>query len=143
MVTGEGEGEASAEIRRDMIVKALEMFIQKPIFGWGIEGFAAHSGFGVYSHNNYTETLVSFGIVGFILLYSYKVVLLVAQFKTISKEKDKQKSMQSMIIFVAMSISLILDFAAISMNNIVVNIPFALSAAYLLMRKIEEKRKRI
>lgn len=140
--TGEGEGETSAEIRRDMIVKALEMFIQKPIFGWGIEGFAAHSGFGVYSHNNYTETLVSFGIVGFILLYSYKVVLLVAQFKTISREQDKSRCLQSMIIFVAMAISLVLDFAAISMNNLVVNIPFALSAAYLLTRKTKKRRSK-
>ena len=141
-LTGEGEGEASAEIRYNMIVRAFEMFAQKPLFGWGIEGFAAYSGFWVYSHNNYTETLVSFGIVGFILLYSYKVVLLVAQFKTISREQDKSGCLQSMIIFVAMTISLVLDFAAISMNNLVVNIPFALSAAYLLTRKTEKRRSK-
>ena len=141
-LTGRGEGEASAEIRYHMIEKAMEMFFQKPIFGWGIEGFAANSGFGVYSHNNFTETLVSFGIVGFVLLYSYKLVLVIAQLRSIAKEKDKHKSMQGIIIVVAMAIALVLDFAAISMNNLVLNIPFALSAAYLFIGKNEKRKQK-
>ena len=138
-LSGSGEGDASSEERAGMIKRAFEMFLEKPAFGWGIEGFAKNSGYGVYSHNNFTETLVSFGIFGFVLFYSYKVALLVMHFCALKREIDKNKCAKMVIVFVAMAISLILDFAAISMNNIVVNIPYTLAAAQIYLNKLEKR----
>ena len=129
VLTGRGTTERSAEIRSNMVRKALEMFARKPLFGWGIEGFAKYSGFSVYSHNNYTETLVSFGILGFVLFYGLKIKLLINQFRVIKRQKDVTKIPTSLLCFVLMAVMLAVDMAAVSMNSVVINLPFALAAA--------------
>ncbi|MBR3836880.1 MAG: O-antigen ligase family protein [Clostridia bacterium] len=68
-------GDRSSRIRQHMIEVGLEAFSQKPIFGYGLNGFSqvygSISGTSVYSHNNYVELLVNTGIVGFLLYYGY------------------------------------------------------------------------
>ena len=50
-----------------LVQKALELFQEKPIFGYGFGTFSYFSGtVYVYSHNMYTELLFGGGIVGFI-----------------------------------------------------------------------------
>ncbi len=137
-LSGDGNGEASAAARSEMATQAIEMFWKKPILGWGIEGFATNSDFGVYSHNNYTETLVSFGLVGFVFLYFYKIKLLITHFRLIKYEKNTNQSLNYIIFFVLMFVSLILDFAAISMNSVVVNLPFAVAAAQQYNKKVKK-----
>ena len=131
MLTGDGGQEASAVERASMISKAFEMFMEKPLLGWGIEGFARYSGFGVYSHNNYMETLVSFGIFGFFLMYGGKIMLLMLQAQAMKRSLSIQRSALCVVIFVLMVTALIIDFAAVTMNGVVSNLPFALSAAIL------------
>ena len=66
---------SSTDLRIGMISEALEMFWQHPIFGGGWNKFAVKSGYGMYSHNNFTELLVSMGILGFLLFYGFYVYL--------------------------------------------------------------------
>ncbi len=139
VLTGTGKTERSAEIRAEMVDKAMAMFKQKPILGWGINGFAMNSGFRVYSHNNYTETLVSFGLVGFVFMYAYKAVLLVAQYNLLKRESNSDRIPQHCVAFVLMSVCLVMDFTAISMNSVVTNMPFALGAAQLYYDRLERK----
>lgn len=133
LFTGEGQQETSAVIRSMMLAKAIEMFEEKPLFGWGIEGFAIHSGFGVYCHNNYMETLVSFGVFGFMLIYGGKFILLGLQAKAMKAQAPMQISALQIVIFVLMVTSLIIDMAAVTMNGVVTNLPFAFSAAMLFL----------
>ena len=60
----------STETRLLLFIDGIEMFMRKPLFGYGIQGFFSSSsaGFG-WSHNNISESLVSFGIVGSILFH--------------------------------------------------------------------------
>lgn len=58
--------------RIDMIIKAISMFFERPIVGFGPYGFMLHSGFFAYSHNHYAELLSCYGFIGassFIALY--------------------------------------------------------------------------
>ena len=136
-IVGAGEGEASARERFAMLEKAFDMFLEKPLFGWGIEGFAEYSGFGVYSHNNYTETLVSFGILGFVAFYLPKIALVVFQIQTMNEKKKSNDVLINIALITVMLVVFVLDFGAISMNSLVVNLPFAMSAAYLYQDKRE------
>ena len=123
--------EASAVERSHMIEKAFEMFLEKPILGWGIDGFAANTHFGVYSHNNYTEMLVSFGTIGFLFIYFFKFRLLWAHIHMLRNSQYEEKSDNARTVFltVLMSVCLILDFAMISITDICTNVTFAFAAA--------------
>lgn len=46
---------------------AWEMFIRKPIFGWGWGGFAQQVG--MYSHSTYAELIANTGLVGFLTFF--------------------------------------------------------------------------
>ncbi len=65
------------QTRREMIEDAVDLWKRSPWIGWGAGQFAVISGQGVFSHNNYTELLANYGIVGFALFYVLFVVLLV------------------------------------------------------------------
>ena len=71
--------------RYEIWLKAIEMIIQKPIFGWGIESWEI---FGIKEyagiHNIYLEILFSLGILGF-FCFSYFVFLIL---KNSLKNKD-------------------------------------------------------
>jgi O-antigen ligase len=58
------------EIRQELVERAMEIWAQSPVVGHGAGQYAVLSGFGVYSHNNYTELLANFGLVGLVLYYS-------------------------------------------------------------------------
>lgn len=138
-IFGSGEGEASAIERSKMIQSAWEMFKQKPLFGWGIEGFASNSGFGVYSHNNYTETLVSFGLIGFVFMYFLKLKLIVNSIKMMKIAGQSERMPQFTLTLTLMIVSIVLDFVEISMNNVVNNMPFTLAAAEQLLTSKEKR----
>ena len=49
----------------------IRLFYERPIFGWGADGFRYFNNIDfTYSHMNFLELLVNYGIVGFILFYS-------------------------------------------------------------------------
>lgn len=56
--------------RLSMFVAGITMFLRRPMFGWGIWGFATYGGFGHgWSHNHFSELLCNYGLVGFILFH--------------------------------------------------------------------------
>lgn len=67
MSRGQAQG---VDDQEDLMVKGIELFLQRPLLGWGVSGFATASGTGFYSHSNYVELLADFGIVGTLLYYS-------------------------------------------------------------------------
>lgn len=65
-------------IRGWMIEVAKEMFLERPIQGWGLGHFAAVSGFGAYAHNNFWELAVSGGIVLVACYYAMHVTVVLS-----------------------------------------------------------------
>lgn len=58
--------------RKEMKEYALKIWQEKPVFGWGVNGFSkryAEINKPVYSHCDYTEILSCYGIVGALLFY--------------------------------------------------------------------------
>lgn len=77
-----GNGAESDYVRFAMRAEAFRLFLKNPILGNGCESFRELSGFGTYSHNNYTEILCSYGIVGAAIYYSLPVAYLVQAVKS-------------------------------------------------------------
>jgi hypothetical protein len=67
--TGLSIDEVSAVSRLDLIKTGFSLFQTNPWFGIGRDGFASQSGYGIYSHCNYIEILVNYGLVGFLLFH--------------------------------------------------------------------------
>lgn len=70
-------GDGSFITRGAMIREAMDWWSTSPIWGMGIDQFRYLSSFGTYSHNNFTELLANFGLIGFTLYYGIIAVLFV------------------------------------------------------------------
>lgn len=140
-LTGGKNTEASAVERSRMIELAWKMFLQKPFLGWGIDGFAANTEYGVYSHNNYMEMLVSFGAIGFLFVYFFKFRLLWQHIRMLRNDQFDAQSDKARTVFltVLIMVCLILDFAMISITDICTNVTFAFAAAnrYFYITKLQ------
>lgn len=100
---------ASTIDRLNMFFCGMQMFLRKPLFGYGILGF---SNFGNinngWSHNNFSETLCNFGLVGTFFFHFGYITSLVCYFKTHQK-KSKQLSIILMALFLCMMFSVALN----------------------------------
>lgn len=97
--------------RIGMIELGWKIFLRNPGFGNGYGFFSNNTSYGTYSHNNYIEMLVSFGLVGTLLYYSlfYKLI-----FCGLRKIKDDC----SPILFICLLImQLAFDFASVNFYN--------------------------
>lgn len=57
--------DSSTVFRLNMIINGFEMFLRKPLFGFGVEGFSAYGGMNEgWSHNHFSEMLCNFGVIG-------------------------------------------------------------------------------
>ena len=66
--------------RFSYMTDAYNLWLDKPIFGFGLHQFKYVNQSGV-SHNNFFEILVNNGIVGFISYYSFYIYILISYFK--------------------------------------------------------------
>lgn len=62
--------------RSNLMEDALRVWWQQPVFGHGIDQYRYVGNNTTYSHNNYTELLADFGVVGLVLYYSIFALLL-------------------------------------------------------------------
>ena len=68
LIKGDG-GDASAKARMEMIVDGWNVFKDRIVIGFGANNYKNVTRFKTYSHNNFIEVLVDFGLVGFALYY--------------------------------------------------------------------------
>lgn len=69
--TGVNSIDGSTIDRTNMILCSFQMFLRKPLFGYGLDGFELFNGFNNYwSHNNLGEFLTNFGIIGTLLFHA-------------------------------------------------------------------------
>lgn len=71
---GTSQGALGVDSQVTLMRRGIDMFLKRPLFGWGIAGFQQYHGeyFGkaFYSHSNYIELLADYGIIGIVLYYS-------------------------------------------------------------------------
>lgn len=107
--SSEQTGSTGERIR--MYKDGWEYFKQSIFWGNGYGYFSKYSIFGTYSHNNYIEMLVSFGIVGTGLYYSYFLFLLKRSIRNI-----KVNSMACLFLTLII-LQLFFDTAVVSFYN--------------------------
>jgi O-antigen ligase len=63
--------DGSSEQRLNLIVDGIRLWTERPFFGWGTNEyrFINKVTYDCYSHNNFIEILVNFGLLGFFLFY--------------------------------------------------------------------------
>lgn len=83
--TSGSKADGSTVVRLNMVYEGVYGFFQKPIFGWGHEGFRSEiSSYGKYSHNNYIDLLSNYGLAGFL---TFESIIFVPLFKYFSRKK--------------------------------------------------------
>lgn len=82
-VLGKDSEDASLQERGSFKVLAIDMFKEKPIYGWGMHSFAIKNYYYhnstiylLYSHDGFLEILSCYGIIGFLLFYWIFVYIL-------------------------------------------------------------------
>ena len=83
--TNVSDSDAVREIMRN---KAFSMFLDSPFFGKGAEAFRTLAGYNTYSHNNYTELLSAYGIIGFLCYYSLPFILIFRSINYVFLKKE-------------------------------------------------------
>ena len=111
--TGRDTGDGSINARLALSNDALNLWTNKPLFGWGADQFRFISDFGRYSHNNYSELLMTVGIVGFILFYGMYIYIINYGVKFFLSKNISKKKLGFWILVTGMSF-LIMDIAAVS-----------------------------
>jgi len=97
--------DASMAERSKMKEYAYEMFLERPLFGYGVHSFA-YKCYGLYgklvtSHCGYTELLACYGIVGFIIFYRVFVLYVRRSRRVFKTGTDVQILM---VIFTALTL---------------------------------------
>ena len=92
---------------------ALQLFKQKPVLGWGcdnVRSYLISIGFRleVYAHNNYLELLADYGIIGFVLYYSFYVK---AIFQAIKNGLDDK---YDKLIFVVLLVCMVMEYGSVN-----------------------------
>ncbi|MBD2866498.1 O-antigen ligase family protein [Paenibacillus oceani] len=126
------------QIRQNMIIYGLDFFAQRPVFGFGIDNYKLMygniSGNVVYAHNNFIELMVTHGLLGLVLYYSYYIFLI---YKLLMDREDATKLRD---FFLAFLICLFpLELGIVSYNMHFIQLLISLGSIYLYMKALKKK----
>ena len=108
------QADGSTRERMFFMRTAWELFKERPVFGVGLNNFAAylqsiHYENAVYSHSGFLEILSTLGIIGFVLYYSLYILVAVRLFP-----KALQRDRMGAVLFCLCLRMLVFDFTTIS-----------------------------
>ena len=106
--------DTSVTMRADLLSDAVQVWMQRPFTGWGLEQFAVVSGWGTYAHDTYVELLANHGIIGLLLHLMISGSLLVSLGRSLARSRTPGASAE---LFWAMTVVVMLlawDLAAVS-----------------------------
>ena len=122
----------SSDVRLLLIKYGIDLFKNRPIFGYGLDGYRIVTPLaGYYAHNNYIEIMVDLGLIGLVLYYWFPIELLINSIKQIKVDR-KQALSFGMLVSVFVS-----DIATVSFNQEKMQLFLAISIC--LFRIIEHK----
>ncbi len=122
----------SDEGRIELYSKAFQQFFYHPLFGLGFDNFRVYS-YGMYTHSTYVEPLACSGIIGFVYLAPY-VMILVKQIKLIKLNKNNLEELLWQKELLAFYISFL--FVGIGIPYIYKDIPCIVLALLIASQKI-------
>lgn len=111
--------------RSGLMEDALLVWQEKPVFGHGIDQYRYSGSYTTYSHNNYTEILANFGVVGIVLFYSIYLVLFVRSLSGIA-----QGSQAAWVIMATLISIVLMDLARVSYSSRMTWLFIAIMAYY-------------
>lgn len=132
MSSGQAQG---LDDQENLMVKGIELFLQRPLLGWGVSGFATASGTGFYSHSNYVELLADFGVVGTLLYYSNLLWCAIVLWKN-----RRCREEEYMLYAPLLSSIFVLDIFSISFNQ-AAYIPFFIMLITGYCYRLTQKRR--
>jgi len=130
-LTGEDTVSKSDQTRALFIVEGWAAFERSPLFGNGTGH--SYSLFGTYSHNNFIELLMNYGIIGFGVYYIPYIILI---FKLYKRSKLNDINASFFLLYVV--IQIVLGFAWVNYYERVVQVIAA--AAWGYVQGCEERR---
>lgn len=132
---GEGTTEGSFNVREEMIKLGWGWFLERPLFGYGMNNYRIlyeqAMNWSTYSHNNFIETLINGGIVGFFLYYFIYGYIFVKLFKPAFFERDSM----AILLFSVNLILLILQVALVSYYQTIFNCLLLLAVLYIQIKE--------
>lgn len=102
-----------------MISSGWKAFLDNPIFGGGWYYFSYVTGLGVYSHNNFVELAVTYGLFGLSWYYSIYIIALKKLFKKL-KEEELNKLFITVIVCILISDNTGITFSQYALNYIMI-----------------------
>lgn len=111
---GELVGESSLGTREEMIKTAIELWKEKPFFGWGFDSFRDYGGFQRYSHSNYIELLFNQGIFGLLLFYSLYYSIISDTIPMLREHRHHKNIIIAHWSIISLLMLMIWDIAAVS-----------------------------
>lgn len=94
-------GGVQGDIRYEMMTFGIELFSENPLFGVGLNNYRAHSPWGMYSHNDYIESLTNTGLPGFILYQLFSIIIILRSYKLLKISKLKRNRFYFGMIIIA------------------------------------------
>jgi len=129
----------STKTRLSMFVDGFYMFLRKPLFGYGIHGYYISSSFGLsWSHNNFSELLSCYGLIGFLLFYIPYIIL----FKNVKKTDanlTKHLIMALVVLFICCMFTVALESQKVFAYLIPIAYAYFSGEKYLNFRLIAKK----
>ena len=130
-----GQGGMQTDINRQNMIKyGWTIFQERPVFGYGIDNYQIMNGSVsfeyVYSHNNFIEMLVNLGLIGFVVYYSF-YLLLIYKLWVIKGDATKLRN-----FFLALMICLFpLEMGAITYNLQFLQVFILLASTFLTLEQ--------
>ena len=131
---GGGSSYQTDQTRKMMISQGMEAFYQKPILGHGT-GYS-YTLFGTYSHNNFVELLMNYGMVGFILYYAVYLFIIVKLWRQV-----KQGDLYAVYFFVYIGVQLLLGVGWVNYYSRPTQLVTALAFGYIVFQKKQKGMK--
>jgi O-antigen ligase len=100
--------DSSISTRQRLIQQAISFIKKRPMIGHGLDAFRIMGPWGIVSDNNYLDILVSSGIFGFLIYYSYIPLVLHDYFKL------KKKSDFCKIFFFVFLLNVIMELGQVT-----------------------------
>ena len=136
-----GWGRADSVMARDsLITVAMDAFRLRPITGYGLGCFRFLEGAGgTYSHNNFTEVLVSGGAVFFTLYYLPQLIALALSSRTLARQKRTGMLSQDVAARAGIGVFMALVVAQIIMDYGMVSYFDRTAAVYFILLVAAER----
>jgi len=119
--------------RSHLIERALELWWDRPLTGYGIDQFRVVSEYSYYSHNNYSEILADFGIIGFLFFYSLYALLLIRAVPAALRGSNSAWTILAIVL-----VLLLMDVARVSYTSRMTWLTIALMCYFSVARSEQD-----